>query len=284
MNEEQNIRALFGPHRQGAGSLLPAVCLCRHGETDLNAGGRLRGLSDPDLDAAGQRQAQALGLTLQATRPLAILASPLRRTVQTAEAIAAACGLTVELCDDLLDRDYGPHNGQLADEVTTTWGSVDNAPGVEPRGSVLARAQSALDEAGARATNGPVVLVSHDAVNSAPVGVPRSQPVAGAQRRPSTARMSEPSQARGHHLDRGRRRPQALAPIRSFVSVTGRPRRSDIGGAGAGSYSGALADDSPTRNVAGRWGVMAGIGCRRGPDHSAGGASTAWAMAYPAAS
>ena len=167
MNEEQNIRALFGPHRQGAGSLLPAVCLCRHGETDLNAGGRLRGLSDPDLDAAGQRQAQALGLTLQATRPLAILASPLRRTVQTAEAIAAACGLTVELCDDLLDRDYGPHNGQLADEVTTTWGSVDNAPGVEPRGSVLARAQSALDEAGARATNGPVVLVSHDAVNSA---------------------------------------------------------------------------------------------------------------------
>jgi probable phosphoglycerate mutase len=150
-----------------ARSLLPAVFLCRHGETALNASGRIRGLSDPDLNTAGRQQADALALTLQPTSPQLVLASPLRRTVQTAEAIAAACGLTVEVTDDLIDRDYGPQNGHLIDEVKATWGSVDDAPGVEPWNSVLARAQSALAQATARAMSGRVVLVSHDAINSA---------------------------------------------------------------------------------------------------------------------
>ena len=145
----------------------PVVFLCRHGETVLNARGRLRGLSDPDLDATGRQQATALAMTLQPRRPSAILASPLRRAVQTAAAIAAACGLRAEVNDNLRDRDYGPLNGHLVEEVNATWGSVDNAPGVESRESVLARAQSALTEATNRARHGPVVLVSHDAINSA---------------------------------------------------------------------------------------------------------------------
>jgi broad specificity phosphatase PhoE len=147
--------------------LLLTIYLCRHGETALNAGGRLRGLSDPGLDAAGRQQADALALELQPTRPRAILASPLARTVQTAQAIAVACGLTTEVSDDLLDRDYGPQNGRLVEEVNATWGSVDNAPGVETWESVLARAQSALAKAATSATKGPIVLVSHDAVNCA---------------------------------------------------------------------------------------------------------------------
>jgi broad specificity phosphatase PhoE len=167
VNEQPDIRALLSRDHRRAGSLLPPVYLCRHGETALNAGGRLRGRSDPDLDATGRHEAEALALALQPTGPLAILASPLRRTVQTAGAIAAACGLTAEVSDDLLDRDYGPHTGHLVDEVNAAWGSVDHAPGVEPWESVLARARSALAEAASRAMHGPVVLVSHDAVNSA---------------------------------------------------------------------------------------------------------------------
>lgn len=67
--------------------------------------------------------------------------------------------------DDLLDRDHGPQNGQLVDTVIAARGSVDNAPCAESWESVLTRAQSALAKATTRATNGPVVLVSHDAVN-----------------------------------------------------------------------------------------------------------------------
>ena len=158
---------LPGADRYRASSRMQAVYLCRHGETVLNSEGRLRGLSNVDLNATGRRQAEALALTLQPMKPGAIMVSPLGRTRQTAEAIGAACGLTPEVSDYLLDRDYGPHNGQPADEVVAAWGSVDNAPGVEPWDSVLVRARSALAEAAVRGRDGPVVLVSHDALNSA---------------------------------------------------------------------------------------------------------------------
>jgi broad specificity phosphatase PhoE len=167
MKTTPDIRALLGDDRDGKPSLLPTVYLCRHGETALNAEGRLRGLSDPDLNAAGRKEAHALALTLQPMKPRAILASPLRRTRQTAESIAAFCGLTAETSDDLIDRDYGPQNGGLVAEVIAAWGSVDNAPGVESWASVLTRAQSALAKATAQTMNAPVVLVSHDAFNSA---------------------------------------------------------------------------------------------------------------------
>jgi broad specificity phosphatase PhoE len=167
VNHVQDIRALLGRAHQQARPRLPEVYLCRHGNTGLNVEGRLRGLSDPFLDADGRRQAEALAVTLQPTKPSAILTSSLRRTRQTAEVVAAACGLTTEVNEDLVDRDYGPHTGHLVDEVVATWGSVDNAPGVERWESVLSRAQSALALASFRAMNGPVVLVGHDAVNSA---------------------------------------------------------------------------------------------------------------------
>jgi broad specificity phosphatase PhoE len=167
MNEWRDVRDVFGDAGPPASSSFPTIYLCRHGETSLNAGGRLRGRSDPDLNAAGREQADALAVTLQPMKPLSILASPLRRALETADAIATGCGLTTEVSEDLVDRDYGPQNGQLVEKVNAIWGSVDNAPGVEPWGSVLTRAQSALAEAATRANNGPVVLVSHDAVNSA---------------------------------------------------------------------------------------------------------------------
>jgi broad specificity phosphatase PhoE len=167
VREERDGFDLAGRDQPQTRSLSPSLFLCRHGETTLNAGGRLRGHSDPDLDGTGRQQARALARTLQPTRPTAILASPLRRAAQTADAIAVACGLTAEVSDELIDRDYGPQNGRLLEDVNAAWGSVDNAPGVEPWESVLDRARVALAEAGTRAMDGPVVLVSHDAINSA---------------------------------------------------------------------------------------------------------------------
>jgi broad specificity phosphatase PhoE len=168
---------------------IPTVFLCRHGETVLNAGRRLRGLLDPDLDAAGRQQAENLAITLRPTRPYAIIASPLRRTRQTADAIAAACGLTAEVSGDLLDRDYGFQSGRPVEEVNRTWKSVDDAPGVEPWASVLVRAQSALADASARSLNGTarIVLVSHDAVNASLLAflAPERWPAPSAVRQPA---------------------------------------------------------------------------------------------------
>ena len=39
------------------------VYLARHGRTALNAGGRLRGLSNPPLDSVGEAEAQRLAIS-----------------------------------------------------------------------------------------------------------------------------------------------------------------------------------------------------------------------------
>ena len=52
----------------------------------------------------------------------------------------------------------------------------------------------------------------------------------------------------------------------------------------SGSHHAGWRGGLPARNVGGRSGAIVSISCRRGPDHSAGGASTAHARAYAAAS
>jgi hypothetical protein len=143
----------------------------------------------------------------QPRRSSAILAGPLRRAVQTAAAIAAACGFRAEVNDKIRDRD-GPPNGHLVEEVNATWGSVGNAPGVESRESVLARARSALTEATTGARHGSVVLVSHDAINSALLAFldPDRWPEPTAV--PQTDRMSEHPSVSRRYMGRRQRRPE----------------------------------------------------------------------------
>ena len=108
--------------------------LVRHGETPLNEAGVLRGLADPPLDETGRRQAERLGAALGSLGLAAVIASPLLRARQT------ALGLDVTVDQCLLDRDYGPWTGISRESVTARWGSVDRAPGVEPRPAVRDRA------------------------------------------------------------------------------------------------------------------------------------------------
>lgn len=138
--------------------------LARHGRTVLNAQGRLRGRLDPPLDELGRAQAARLAellVPLVAGWRHPIVSSPLARTIQTAQAIAARTGLTVTIDERLIDRDYGQWAGHLRDEVLGRWGSLDAAPGVEAHAQLDARVRSILDES---VEWEPVVLVTHDAV------------------------------------------------------------------------------------------------------------------------
>jgi probable phosphoglycerate mutase len=65
----------------------------------------------------------------------------------------------------LIDRDYGQWTGTSRPSVVAAWGSVDRAPGVEPRSAVRDRAVKGLTEIARRSLGGVVVVVSHDAVN-----------------------------------------------------------------------------------------------------------------------
>jgi broad specificity phosphatase PhoE len=138
------------------------IYLVRHGRTALNAAGVLRGLLDPPLDEVGRQEARRLGATLGDGAVRMVVASPLRRTVETAEAIAAPAGLVVTTDERLIDRDYGPWAGQPKEAVETRWGSLDAAPEVEPSEEVRARAMAALDDLARALGGGTAVVVSHD--------------------------------------------------------------------------------------------------------------------------
>jgi broad specificity phosphatase PhoE len=141
------------------------VYLARHGQTALNESGVLRGLLDPPLDEKGRRQAANLGETLGPRQPSLVAASPLRRARETAQPVADRAGLAVTTDGCLLDRDYGRWAGTPKDEVVAQWGSVDAAPGVEPRSAVRERALQGLTALARRFPGASVVAVSHDAVN-----------------------------------------------------------------------------------------------------------------------
>jgi broad specificity phosphatase PhoE len=149
-----------------AGSFGRAVVyLVRHGQTPLNESGVLRGLADPPLNETGHRQAQRLGAALGPRGLAAVFSSPLVRARQTAQPVGERAGLEVAVDQCLLDRDYGPWTGISAESVTDRWGSVDRAPGVEPRPAVRDRAVQGLTGIARRYPGGTVVVVSHDAVN-----------------------------------------------------------------------------------------------------------------------
>jgi len=141
------------------------LIIARHGRTAHNASGRLLGRLDPPLDEVGVVQAEAIAARVG---PVArIVASPLLRTRQTAEAVARVQGLEVDLDARWLELDYGELDGVLLGDVpAATWGlwrsDVTFAP---PGGESLAtlgdRVRAAADDLVAHARDEDVLVVTH---------------------------------------------------------------------------------------------------------------------------
>ena len=87
--------------------------LVRHGRTAHNAGGRLLGRLDVDLDEVGRRQAAALGCVEALRSAVRVVSSPLARAVETASAI----GPPVTLDERWAEIDYGDLDGAALSEV-----------------------------------------------------------------------------------------------------------------------------------------------------------------------
>jgi broad specificity phosphatase PhoE len=123
------------------------IVFARHGQTAPNRDGLVLGRADPELTDEGRRQAQRLAEAL-ATEPVtAILTSPLLRARQTAEAIAAACGLPVTVDQRLVEIDWGTWEGRPAGSLAVAdvdrWRADDGtAPEGESLTSLMARVES----------------------------------------------------------------------------------------------------------------------------------------------
>ncbi len=88
------------------------IVFARHGQTAPNRDGLVLGRADPELTDEGHRQAALLGAALGGEPVTAIVTSPLVRARQTAEVIAAACGLPVTVDERLVEIDWGTWEGR----------------------------------------------------------------------------------------------------------------------------------------------------------------------------
>jgi len=92
-------------HRPG-GALI-RLYLIRHAQSVGNAESRLQGQRDYPLTPDGERQADALAARLRDAGLAAVYASPLNRTMATAQQIAAACDLPIAQEPRLVEYDFG---------------------------------------------------------------------------------------------------------------------------------------------------------------------------------
>lgn len=143
------------------------VAFVRHGQTDANAAGLLLGRTDPPLNDTGREQAAGVAERLRRLGAERVLSSPLRRTVESAEIIAARCGLAVEVDDRLVEVDYGEYDGipfsELPADLTRRWRTDPHfAPaGGESLAAVGVRMAEFSGEVLGALGPAPVIAVSH---------------------------------------------------------------------------------------------------------------------------
>ncbi|WP_432129004.1 bifunctional RNase H/acid phosphatase [Streptomyces sp. bgisy082] len=148
--------------------------LLRHGETALTPEKRFSGSggSDPELSAAGLRQAEAVAAALAARGTIQeIVSSPLTRCRQTAAAVAARLGLDVRIEQGLRETDFGAWEGLTFGEVRERYpedldawlASPKAAPtgGGESFATVSRRVAAARDRLTAAHAGRTVLLVTH---------------------------------------------------------------------------------------------------------------------------
>ncbi|MEU7901356.1 histidine phosphatase family protein [Actinoplanes sp. NPDC049118] len=138
------------------------IVLIRHGQTEWSAAGRHTSYTDLDLTGDGERQARAAGERLAGRSFAAVISSPRRRALRTAE----LAGLTVtETTEDLAEWNYGEYEGITSATIHETrpgWSLwTDGAPGGESPEEVATRVDRALARARTFLDGGDVALIAH---------------------------------------------------------------------------------------------------------------------------
>jgi broad specificity phosphatase PhoE len=150
-----------------------SVVLYRHGETVANIEHRWHGRRETPLTEAGHLQAADLAAN---TGPLdVIVASPLSRARDTAEAVAAVQGKEVAVVDGLIEIHFGDWEGLTSEEARAAdpesfdrihRSGIDEARGAtgETFGEAGARFAAAVDEITDNSSGGPIGLFTHGGV------------------------------------------------------------------------------------------------------------------------
>jgi broad specificity phosphatase PhoE len=144
--------------------------LLRHGQTPMSVQKRYAGRSDAPLTDVGVQQAAAAAKRLTSAGLGVIVTSPLLRTVQTAQEVAAVTGAAVVTDDGFRETDFGAWEGLTFAEVRERWpaelaawlvGPEVAPPGGETFTDVSARVTAALHRVLAVRAGQTVLIVSH---------------------------------------------------------------------------------------------------------------------------
>lgn len=147
------------------------LILIRHGETEWNATGRIQGHRPVSLNTRGQQQAQAVATRLQHEPFDALYSSDLKRTTQTAEAIAKRTHHAIHTDARLREWDLGILAGLTRTEAKTQHpdayaiyneGRVnDPIPNGESIRNRYTRVTTCLEELASNHPNQTLVIITH---------------------------------------------------------------------------------------------------------------------------
>jgi probable phosphoglycerate mutase len=113
----------------------PLIFIVRHGETDKNTEGRIRGDAPDGLNELGQRQAEKVSQFLKDKGITQIVCSPIPRSTETAQHIASALGVPYVVDERIEAFDMGTMTGEStqdnAEDLKAIFAGDEAAPGGE---------------------------------------------------------------------------------------------------------------------------------------------------------
>ena len=153
--------------------------IVRHAESTGNAGGRWQGRDDTLLTELGRKQAAKLRerFTSEGYQPSHIYASPLSRTLETAQIASSAWDIPIVQVDDLMETDIGVFAGKTWQDIEEQMPEVarefavsrnlDLVDGAETYAQRSDRAQRVVDLlTGEHADDDSVLVFTHGGIIS----------------------------------------------------------------------------------------------------------------------
>jgi probable phosphoglycerate mutase len=149
------------------------IYLIRHGETVLTPFKKFSGDGplNPELTHIGLEQAEKVAAAVAKLNPEVIIASPLKRTTQTAEAISRTTGLPITFEETWIECSFGVWDGLSIDEVKEKYPAdyqswISSTGFAPPEGesydNVALRVDAALNQIAAEYPGQRVVVVTHN--------------------------------------------------------------------------------------------------------------------------
>ena len=141
--------------------------IARHGETQWNVDNRISGRTDVPLTDRGLQQAKLLAQNAMGKGIEVIIASPLLRARQTAQAVSDAIGVPIQIDQRLIELDFGIFEGgsRSDPDFQRTRGQMPTRyPGGESAFMLAHRVYSCLEDVKRDYDGKTVLLVCHGGV------------------------------------------------------------------------------------------------------------------------